>query len=143
MNSIVLSGRAVRDAELRGAKTQMAIFTLAVPRRFKKDEVDFIDCIVFGKTAEFAEKYVKKGTPFIVHGAMQTGSYKDKEGRTVKTVNVACDQIEFASSRKDSHTDSEKAPTSEDSGPTPAPTGDDFMQIPNGDPLMGELPFIG
>lgn len=142
MNSIVLSGRAVRDAELRGAKTQMAIFTLAVPRRYKKDEVDFIDCIVFGKTAEFAEKYVKKGTPFIVHGAMQTGSYKDKEGRTVKTVNVACDQIEFASSRKDSHTDSEKAPTSEDNGPAPAPS-DDFMQIPNGDPLMGELPFIG
>jgi len=142
MNSVVLLGRVVRDAELRGTKTQMAVFTLAVPRRYKKDEVDFIDCIVFGKTAEFAEKYVKKGTPFVVHGAMQTGSYKDKEGRTVKTVNVACDQIEFAaSSRKDSHTDSEKAPTSEDNGPAPAPTGDDFMQIP--DSMGEELPFIG
>lgn len=140
MNSVVLSGRAVRDAELRGTKTPMAIFTLAVPRRFKKDEVDFFDCIVFGKTAEFAEKYVKKGTPFVVHGAIQTGSYKDKEGRTVKTVNIACDQIEFASSRN-SHTDSEKAPTSEDNGPAPAPTGDDFMQIP--DSMGEELPFIG
>lgn len=141
MNSVVLLGRVVRDAELRGTKTQMAVFTLAVPRRYKKDEVDFIDCIVFGKTAEFAEKYVHKGTPFVVHGAMQTGSYKDKEGRTVKTVTVACDQIEFASSSRKEHTDSEKAPTSEDNGPAPAPTGDDFMQIP--DSMGEELPFIG
>ena len=140
MNIVILSGNAVRDASMKATAKPMAVFTLAVQRRFKRDgqpEADFIDCVVFGKTAEFAEKYVKKGVKMTIHGTLQTSTYKDKNDKTVKGFQILCDQIEFGSNKKDTSDNAEPAKE----GPVNA-TGDDSMSIP--DNLEDEeLPFIG
>ena len=128
MNKVILMGRAVRDPEVRYSQDNMAVarFTLAVDRRVKKDNqqsADFISCIAFGKTGEFVEKYIKKGTKVVVEGHWQTGSYTNKDGAKVYTNDCVVDQIEFAESKKNG----ESAPN------------DDFMNIP--DSIESEIPF--
>lgn len=108
MNKVILMGRLVRDADIRysqGANGNICIakFTLAVDRRVKKENeqnADFISCVAFGKTGEFVEKYVSKGTKVIVEGHWQTGSYKNKEGQAIYTNDCVVDSIEFAESKK-------------------------------------------
>lgn len=102
MNRTVLCGRIVRDAEVRDGATKVARYTLAVDRRIKRDgepTADFINCVAFGKSAEFIEKYCKKGTKLIVSGRIQTGSYTNKEGNRVNTFDIIVDEQEFAESK--------------------------------------------
>ena len=100
MNKVILMGRLTRDAELRGeGEKRVARFSLAVDRRFKKDETDFINCVAFGKSADFCEKYTKKGTKLIVTGRIQTGSYTNKDGQKVYTTDIVCEDLEFAESK--------------------------------------------
>ena len=87
MNRVILMGRLTRNPEIKygGKDNDMAVarYTLAVNRRYKKDgeqEADFISCVVFGKGAEFAQKYLRKGMKVAVLGRISTGSYKDKDG---------------------------------------------------------------
>ena len=87
MNNVSLTGRLVRDPEVRYSQgenpTGVARYTLAVSRPFKSNnggqDADFISCVAFGKSAEFAEKYMKQGMMFAVTGRIQTGSYTNKE----------------------------------------------------------------
>ena len=109
MNSIVIVGRAVRDAEVRystGEKsTAYGNYTLAVDRPYKKDgekEADFIMCKVVGKTAEFAEKYITKGVKMIVRGRMQIDNYTDKDGNKRQSAYIFVEQQEFAESKASS-----------------------------------------
>ena len=129
MNSVILCGRLVREPQTSYTTEGMAIakFTLAVDRR-KKDEADFIQCTAFGKNAEFAEKYLTKGTKIIVEGRWQTGSYKNKEGQTVYTNDCIVDSMEFAESKRSDAPQNE--PQTDDKG---------FMNIPEG--IQEELPF--
>lgn len=103
MNKVILIGNLVRDVETRQAgSTTVGKYTVAVTRRFKKQgeaDADFISCVVFGKSAEFAEKYFKKGTKVAVTGRIQTGSYKNKDGVTVYTTDIIVEEQEFAESR--------------------------------------------
>lgn len=103
MNQVILMGRLTKDPETRtSGETFVARYTLAVDRRFKKDgdaEADFISCVAFGKGAEFADKYLKKGTKIIVSGRLQTGSYTNKDGQKVYTTDVIIDTQEFAESK--------------------------------------------
>ena len=106
MNQVVLLGRLTRDPEMRYTTGDnplaIARYTLAVDRRFKKEgeaTADFINCTVFGKGAEFAEKYLRKGTKIAVSGRIQTGSYTNQEGQTVYTTDVVVDSQEFAESK--------------------------------------------
>ncbi len=137
MNKVILMGRLTRDPEVRNSgDTAVARFSLAVDRRFKKDgevTADFPNCVAFGKTAEFVEKYAHKGTKFVVEGRLQTGSYTNKDGQKVFTTDVIVDQIEFAES-KSSTTDD----TTTNAGQT-APTNNNFMDVPDG--IDEELPF--
>ena len=140
MNRVGLSGRLVRDPEVRYSQgnNSMAIakFTLAVDRKFKKDgeqNADFINCTAFGKVAEVIEKYVTKGTKIIVEGRWQTGSYKNKDGATVYTNDCMVENIEFCE-RKSSNQNN-----SQPSNNNPAPDSDGFISIPNG--IEDELPF--
>lgn len=111
MNKVILSGRLTKDPEIRYSQgaNPMAIgrFTLAVDRRFKRkgDEqtADFISCIAYGKTAEFAEKYLKKATKINCCGRIQTGSYTNKEGSKVYTTDVVIEEMEFAESKSASN----------------------------------------
>ena len=101
MNSVALIGRLTRDPELRySAGTQMAVatFSIAVDRPVKaggERQTDFPRVIVFGKQAENCEHYIGKGRLVGVHGRIQTGSYKNQDGRTVYTTDVVADRVEF------------------------------------------------
>lgn len=84
MNKVILMGRLTKNPEIKyaGKDNDMAVarYTLAVNRRYKRDgeqEADFISCVTFGKSAEFAQKYLHKGTRIVIGGRISTGNYKD------------------------------------------------------------------
>ena len=144
MNKVILMGRLTRDAEVRysqgDASTAVARFSLAVDRRFKRDgddqTADFINCVAFGRTGEFFERFGRKGTKFLVEGRIQTGSYTNKDGQRVYTTDVVVEQVEFAES-KASGDNSGYVPADR---PSPSgAAGDGFMNIPDG--IDEELPF--
>lgn len=137
MNKVILMGRLVRDPEIRYTQGENSIavarFTLAVDRRFKRDNqptADFISCICFRKTAEFIEKYCKKGTKLVVDGSWQTGSYTNKDGNKVYTNDCLVDNCEFAESKAAAEQNQKK---DDNTG------NDDFMNIPDG--IEDGLPF--
>lgn len=135
MNQVILIGRLTRDVDTRTAgETKVARYTLAVDRRFKRDgeqTADFIPCVVFGKGAEFAEKYLKKGMKVAVTGRIQTGSYTNKDGNKVYTTEVIVESQEFVEKKSDQAADQK---------PAAAISDDEFMSIPDG--MDAELPFV-
>ena len=147
MNKVILMGRLTRDPEVRYSQGEnplaIARYTLAVDRRQARgnnsDEqsADFISCVAFGKTGEFAEKYLRKGTKIAVTGRIQTGSYTNKDGVKIYTTEVVVEEHEFAESRNAASSNT-PAP-----GYHPADGGaagnDGFMNIPDG--IDEELPF--
>lgn len=144
MNKVILMGRLTRDPEVRysqGAnQTAVARFSLAVDRRFKRDgeqDADFINCVAFGKTGEFLEKYGRKGTKFVVEGRIQTGSYTNKDGVKVYTTDVVVENVEFAES-KNASGGNDGGYVGASSAPAVG-AGDGFMNIPDG--IDEELPF--
>lgn len=141
MNKVILMGRLPRDPEVRYTQSDnasaVARFSLAVDRRFKKDgdqTADFINCVAFGKTGEFIEKYGHKGTKFVIEGRIQTGSYTNKDGQKVYTTDVVVEQVEFAESKA-----SADGNTTNNTANSNAPTDTSFMDIPDG--IDEELPF--
>ena len=146
MNKVILMGRLTRDPEVRysAGENSLAIarYTLAVDRRFKRDgeaTADFISCVVFGKQAEFAEKYFRQGIRIVVSGRIQTGSYINRDGVKVYTTEVVVEEQEFAESKavSDSHVNrSASQPAAPDMADSSA---EGFMNIP--DEIGGELPF--
>ena len=97
MNRVFLSGRMVKDVELRTTQStgnSVAKFTIAVNRDFKKGETDFINCTAFGKTAETIDQFFSKGRPIMVMGRIQVGSY-EKDGQKRYTTDVIVDNFEF------------------------------------------------
>ena len=147
MNKVILMGRLTRDPEVRYSQgeqaTAIARYTLAVDRRFRRDgeaSADFISCVSFGRTAEFAEKYFRQGLKIAVTGRIQTGSYTNKDGVKVYTTEVIVEEQEFAESRAEA--EANRASFQRQSAPSPAPSadaGDGFMNIPDG--IDEELPF--
>lgn len=123
LNKVFLMGRLTRDPDMRGEGTSLvARYTLAVDRRYQKDgeqQTDFISCVAFGKGAEFAEKYLKKGTKIVVCGRIQTGSYTNKDGQKIYTTDVIVEEHDFAES-KSSGTQQENETVSKDN---------DFMDL--------------
>lgn len=105
MNSVLITGRLVKNVECKYTQSQMAVaqFTVAVNRPKKNGEdngADFPRCIAFGKTAENLEKFTSKGRLIAVQGRIQTGSYKNKAGDTVYTTDVVADRVEFLEWKK-------------------------------------------
>ena len=146
MNKVILMGRLVRDPEVRYSQgenaTAVARFTLAVDRRFNRNNgddnnADFIGCVAFGRQAEFAEKYFRKGMRIAITGRIQTGSYTNRDGVRVYTTDVVVEEQEFAESKNASGAGdvSYNAPVR-----TPNTSiSDGFMNIPDG--IDEELPF--
>ena len=108
MNKVILMGRLTRDPDIRYTQgdSQMCIarYTLAVDRRFNRNNndgqnADFISCVAFGRSGEFADKYLRKGTKIAVTGRLQTGSYTNKDGVKVYTTDVVVEDQEFAESK--------------------------------------------
>ena len=152
MNKVILMGRLTGEPEVRHSVgergTSVARYRLAVDRRFSRNNgeqtADFIPCVVFGRGAEFAEKYFHKGMRVLVTGRIQTGSYTNRDGNTVYTTEVILDDQEFADSKgastggftapADNYRPSAPAPA-----PAPAESADGFMNIPDG--IDDVLPF--
>jgi single-strand DNA-binding protein len=150
MNKVILMGRLTRDPEIRysqgGADGQLAVarYTLAVDRRYNRNgdqTADFISCVAFGRTAEFAEKYLKQGTKIAITGRIQTGSYTNKDGNKVYTTDVVVEEQEFAESKAASSGANRSEGGYQPSGrPAPSSAGtDSFMSIPEG--IEDDLPF--
>ena len=121
-------GRLTADPEVRTTQsgTEVASYTLAVDRRFKRDgepTADFIRCKSFGKTAEFAGKYFRKGTKIAITGRIETGSYTNRDGAKVYTTEVIVDNQEFAESKAKEE----------------KPQEDGFMDMPEG--IDEDVPF--
>lgn len=143
MNSVQLVGRFTRDPEVRysdGGAT-IASFSLAVDRRFKSENgptADFPNCVAFGKTAEFIEKYFRQGMRIGIQGRIQTGSYTNQEGTKIYTTDVVVENCEFVESKSSQqHSNNrEEAGGFSNYG---EPAGDGFMNIP--DDIDEELPF--
>ena len=147
MNKVILMGRLTRDPEVRYSQGEnplaIARYTLAVDRRQARsgngDEqtADFINCVAFGRSGEFAERYLHKGTKIAVTGRIQTGSY-EKDGQKVYTTDVVVEQQEFAESKASS--DSQGGGyVPQDAPSTDAASAEGFMNIPQG--VNDDLPF--
>ena len=162
MNKVILMGRLTRDPDIRysqgASQSAVARYSLAVDRAFKREgepEADFINCVAFGRQAEFAERFLKRGIKIAVVGRIQTGSYTNRDGVKVYTTDVIIENQEFAESKAandrvrsdagqgaDSYADSYgggSAPSMQ-SAPAPADApADGFMNIP--DAIDDDLPF--
>lgn len=152
MNSAFLLGRLTRDPEIidLGGDARCARYTLAVNREFRTqegDKADFIRCVSFGQPAQNAERYLKKGMLICVRGWIRTGSYKNKDGKTIYTTEVQVDRVEFAESKRAReeaekegeapakiHTSDVSKTSASRNEPerTVGPVEDDFMTIPDG-----------
>ena len=135
MNKVILMGRLTKDPAVRYTQGEkpMAIarYALAVNRAIKREkepEADFINCVAFGKAAEFAEKYFRQGMRVVISGRIQTGSYTNTDGKKVYTTDVVVEEQEFAESKQKGQQST-----------MTAPSADGFQNIPDG--LEEELPF--
>ena len=138
MNKWIGVGRILRDPEVRYTQgenaTAIARYTVAVDRRFKRDgepTADFINCVAFGKTGEFAEKYFTKGMRVAVSGRLTTNSYTNKDGVKVYTTEVTVEEHEFAQSKSENESTGSSSNSKQ--------SGDNFMNIPDG--IDESLPF--
>lgn len=142
MNKAILMGRLTRDPDVRYSPGDNAVavarYTLAVNRRFHKEgeqEADYINCVTFGKNAEFAEKYLSKGIKIVVSGRIQTGSYTNRDGQKVYTTDIVVEEQEFAESKASG----QNGRTVANSGGNKEEPDNGFMHIPDG--VDEDLPF--
>ena len=109
LNKFIAIGRIVRDIELRATAngTSVSNFTIAIQRKFKdangERQSDFINCVAFGKTADFVKSYFSKGDMISVDGRIQTRNYEDKDGKRVYVTEVVTDEVGFVGGKKDSN----------------------------------------
>lgn len=131
MNTWIGMGRLTRDVELRAGENTVARFSIAVNRRFKNAEgnydADFINCVAFGKSAEFVEKYFHKGDMIAIKGRLQIGNYTNKDGVRIPTTDIVVEETDFCGGKGDSQ------------APSKTSGNDGFMNIPDG--IDEELPF--
>jgi single-strand DNA-binding protein len=146
MNSVALMGRLTAAPETRYSQGNNSIavtrYTLAVDRPFKKDgeqSADFIRCLCFGRTAEFAEKYFRQGMKVAVTGSIRTGSYTNRDGQKVYTTDVLVNQQYFCESKasNERYGAAQSEPAADQT--KGQDMGDGFMAIPDG--IEEELPF--
>lgn len=128
LNRITIMGRLTRDPEIRYTQSQTPVtsFTLAVDRDFGgrdggEKQTDFIDCVAWRQTAEFASKYFTKGSMAVVSGRLQLRDWEDQNGNKRRNAEVVVDSIYFGESKR-----------TDDSKPT-------FAELSNDDD--GEPPF--
>lgn len=126
MNKTILIGRLTTDPEIRTTQsgTKVASYSLAVDRAFKSEgqpEADFIDCVAWSKGAEFAEKYLTKGTKIAIEGHIQTRNWEDQNGNKRKSTEVIVERHEFCESKKTESSNNNVMP----SAPTPFEPDDD------------------
>ena len=134
MNKVIFTGNLGQAPEIRNSQsgTTVVTFSLAVKRRFHKDnepDTDWFQCIAFGKTAEFVEKYLSKGSKVVVEGEVQNNNYEDKTGVKHYGTKIIVNSVEFGESKGAAQQITPAAEAKDDS----------FVNVPDGIPE--ELPF--
>lgn len=143
MNKVIISGRLTRDPETRYSQTDTPIavtrISIAVNRRFKKDgesDADFINCISFGKTAEFISKYFQKGKMIGIIGNIRSNSWTDQSGQKKYSTEVYIEEVEFLESKSSfentSNSPSANNSMNDDTNSSFKPESDDFYSIESG-----------
>ena len=105
MNKCILMGRLTRDPEIFTGNTNVAKYSIAVDRKYKRNgepSADFFSCVSFGKQADFVQKYLNKGSKVVITGRIQNDSYTDKTGVKKTTTQIMVEEIEFAESKGES-----------------------------------------
>ena len=142
MNKVILMGRLTRDPEIRYGNDNrpVARYSIAVDRRYKDQNgnypTDFFNLTSFGKTAEFVEKYLRKGTKIVIDGELRNNNY-ERDGKTVYQDQIVANSVEFAESKNAQggsvdYPDAPAAPTGD--------AGDGFNAID--DATEDNLPFV-
>jgi single-strand DNA-binding protein len=151
MNKVILTGRLIADPTVNvNGENKYARYRLAVDRRVKRNPdnpnqqtADFIGCVAFGKSADFVDKYLRKGIKIGIVGHIQTGKYTGNDGQTVYTTDVVVEEHEFCESKNASANDnaqSDMQSASNPAQPASTPTANEpFVNIPDG--IDDELPF--
>ena len=137
LNKVILMGRITADPELKHTPSNVAVctFSLAVNRRFNRNETDFIDIVTWRQQAEFVSKYFSKGQQMVVVGALQTRTWEDKNGNKRKSVEVVVDEVHFADSKRTAGNTSPR----DEALPFDFSAGNAFSEIEDEDD--GNLPF--
>lgn len=139
LNKIFIMGRLTRDPELRttNSGTSVASFSLAVDRNYKgadgEKETDFIDCVAWRQTGEFAAKYFTKGRMAVVEGRLQIRPWTDKEGNNRRSAEVIVDNMYFGDSKRDGDTGGAR--------PASGPVNVSANDWQESDENEGDLPF--
>lgn len=126
-NSVRLFGRLTsapngKDINTQKGQMRMIRFNVACQRRGKDAGADFPQCVAYGKTAEFIEKFFQKGSLIILDGHIQTGSYTKNDGTKVYTTDVVVDEWGFGGSKSDNQIPQNNAPQAQNSSASSAPT---------------------
>ena len=143
LNRITIQGRMVKNPEMRMTQsgTPVTSFTLAVERDFANGtgvkETDFIDCVSFRSTAEFASKYFRKGSLTVASGRLQIRNWEDKDGNKRRNAEVVVDAIYFAERKRDDAAPEDHASPSYPESTQPSFSGG-FTELTDSD---DELPF--
>ena len=142
LNKAILMGRLTRDPELRHTQSNMAVasFSLAIDRDRKgpngERQTDFIDCVAWGRQADFVSQWFTKGMLAIVVGRMQSSSYEDKNGNKRTKITVNCDEVQFGETKK--AREANQRAGGQDF--TPPPPGDgDWSELPDDE---GDVPWM-
>ena len=146
MNRVILMGRLTRDPYMggtEGTEGTVARYTLAVDRRSNRERpsdptADFIRCVAFGKQAEFAEKYLHKGSKITVAGRIRTGSYINQHCQKIYTTDVVIEEQEFAESKAASEYRKSAGTLADETEKLSIPD-DGFFDIPG--EIIEEIPF--
>lgn len=103
MNTVILLGRLTRDPEVRYSKGEnpkaICNLNIAVRKSYTREgepDANFIDCVAFGGTAEFIEKYFGKGQPIAVRGELNIEQWEDKDGNSRRSARIHIDKVDFA-----------------------------------------------
>lgn len=148
MQSIIICGHLGKDPEVRYSgsgdnTTTIARFSVAVKRAYKREgkpDVDFFNCVCFGKNAQFAEKYLTKGSKVVIRGRMEQDDYTNKDGQKVYTWNLNVDEIDFGGGKSDSTANgSKEAKSGKKTAKEPKEDENGFIDIP--DELEEDCPF--
>ena len=130
LNKAILAGRLTKEPELSVSPTGTKVtrFTLAINRRFNREETDFLNIVCFNNTAEFVKKYFTKGQAILVTGSIQTRSWDGQDGQKRYATDIVAEEVSFCGSKNENNTNNNAAPTQ---------TKEEFMPIDTDD----ELPF--
>lgn len=125
LNKVIIAGRLTRDPEMRYTQTNVPVtsFTIAVSKKANgQEQTSFIDVVAWRNTAEFVDKYFKKGQAILIIGSLSTRSWKDKDGNNRKVTEIVAEEVQFAEPKRDTGVDVAQ---------------DDFIEVTS----LDDLPF--